>query len=157
MAKKNIKKLLNKYKENDIVNIEDIGIVSEIRDIDCELCKNFSKTEYCNVYDCYPLKHVIPVEDYCNEFILDEIKVAEQGKPSMLVIKVPSWEDNFESDSHNLYDLIHKNQDNANIPSSEKNKDLEDDTKTDDTLREKYGDLNDFDIVYALNRKKIDE
>ena len=69
MAKKNIKELLNNYNEE------------EVEQIDCDICKNFeSKKEFCNTYDCYPFKHKVPVEEYCNEFTLDKIKQAEIRK-----------------------------------------------------------------------------
>ena len=79
----NIKGLLNKYKEEKIEYIEDKGYFSlkPKKMIWCEICKNFdSKKRFCNTYDCYPLEHKIPVEEYYNEFTLDKIKEAEESK-----------------------------------------------------------------------------
>jgi len=82
MAKKNIKELLNNYNEK------------EVEHIDCDICKNFeSKKEFCNIYDCYPFKHEVPVEEYCTEFTLDKIKEAEVRKniKNMLIWNELKW------------------------------------------------------------------
>ena len=90
MAKKNIKELLNKYKEKGVEHIEDKGqfITKSERSFSisgCEICKNYDSEKcFCNTYDCDPLQfeydYEIFVEDYCREFTVDKIKEAKVNK-----------------------------------------------------------------------------
>ena len=79
--------LLNKYKEN-VEHIEDKGHfpLKPEKVIWCEDCKNFDSKGFCNIYNCYPLDYMIPVEEYCNEFTLDKINAEESRKRNKLTI-----------------------------------------------------------------------
>ncbi len=79
--------LLNKYREN-IEHIEDKGHFPQKprKVIWCDNCQNFDSKGFCDIYDSYPLDYKIPVEEYCNEFLLDKVKAEKSKKRNKLIM-----------------------------------------------------------------------
>ncbi|MFX0137509.1 MAG: HNH endonuclease [Candidatus Hodarchaeota archaeon] len=99
MAKrKNIKELLDQYKDHN----EKIGYFPSkpMQEVYCEICKNFdSKKQFCISYDSYPFDDVIPPEEYCNEFIIDEVKYAKELEANKRKWEEIFWDGQYEEKS----------------------------------------------------------
>jgi len=71
MAKKNIKKLLDKYEGEKVEKVEKEEFWNYLED--CGWCTNFdSKTQFCNTYYCYPSETAVPPEEFCTEFEVEK-------------------------------------------------------------------------------------
>lgn len=79
--------LKNKYREN-VEHIEDKGhfLRKPEKVIWCGICKSLDFKGFCDIYDCYPLNYKIPAEEYCNKFLLDNIKAEESKKRNKLTM-----------------------------------------------------------------------
>ena len=153
-----VKGLLNKYKEEGVEHIEDKGQFPQKQErfIDCEICENFdSKKNFCNTYDIKPFRYKIPMEEFCNEFTLDKIK--EMKERDFLLLRRITWDrlwggkemGKIDSKSYSIYSPEELEK---LAESSEK---FVEDSKINYSSSEESEDLDNLDIVYAHNNKKL--
>lgn len=74
MAKKNIKKLLEKYEGKKVEEVKKVKKEEYWNYLeDCGWCTNFDpKTKFCNTYYCFPSETAVSPEEFCTEFVVDK-------------------------------------------------------------------------------------